>query len=117
FHLCLPHQAVENPTCAEIRDVLIVGGANVLMEVMNRDVMFRGRVRVQLKQEDGTLCSDKFASLEYVMMYCAEMISKLKTQTQKGAVTFLQMYKIKKVDHFYISIQTLYKHLWQRLQP
>uniref|UniRef100_A0A4W5M105 Signal recognition particle 19 kDa protein n=1 Tax=Hucho hucho TaxID=62062 RepID=A0A4W5M105_9TELE len=87
-------KAVENPTCAEIRDVLTVGGANVLMEnemysrELNRDVMFRGRVRVQLKQEDGTLCSDKFASLECkdVMMYCAEMISKLKTQTQKGAV-------------------------------
>jgi hypothetical protein len=30
----------------------------------NRDVTFGGRVRVQLKQEDGTLCSDKFASRE-----------------------------------------------------
>uniref|UniRef100_A0A4W5MZU8 Signal recognition particle 19 kDa protein n=1 Tax=Hucho hucho TaxID=62062 RepID=A0A4W5MZU8_9TELE len=51
----------------------------------NRDVTFRGRVRVQLKQEDGTLCSDKFASRKDVMIYCAEMIPKLKTRTQKGA--------------------------------
>ena len=28
----------------------------------NRDVQFRGRVRVQLKQEDGSLCQDKFTS-------------------------------------------------------
>ncbi|XP_023839230.1 signal recognition particle 19 kDa protein [Salvelinus sp. IW2-2015] len=84
-------KAVENPTCAEIRDVLTAAGANVLVEnkmysrEWNRDVTFRGRVRVQLKQEDGTLCSDKFASRKDVMIYCAEMIPKLKTRTQKGA--------------------------------
>ncbi|XP_024237148.1 signal recognition particle 19 kDa protein [Oncorhynchus tshawytscha] len=83
-------KAVENPTCAEIRDVLTAAGANVLVEnkmysrEWNRDVTFRGRVRVQLKQEDGTLCSDKFASRKDVMIYCAEMIPKLKTRTQKG---------------------------------
>uniref|UniRef100_A0A674CMN5 Signal recognition particle 19 kDa protein n=1 Tax=Salmo trutta TaxID=8032 RepID=A0A674CMN5_SALTR len=74
--------AVENPTCAEIRHVLTVGGANVLMEnemysrEWNRDVTFRGRVRVQLKQEDGTLLRH-----DHVMIYCAEMIPKLKTRT------------------------------------
>uniref|UniRef100_A0A8C8HXD4 Signal recognition particle 19 kDa protein n=1 Tax=Oncorhynchus tshawytscha TaxID=74940 RepID=A0A8C8HXD4_ONCTS len=79
-------KAVENPTCAEICHVLTVGGANVLIEnkmysrEWNRDVTFGGRVRVQLKQEDGTLCSDKFASRKYVMIYCAEMIPKLKTR-------------------------------------
>nr|ACI67725.1 Signal recognition particle 19 kDa protein [Salmo salar]ADM16240.1 Signal recognition particle 19 kDa protein [Salmo salar] len=84
-------KAVENPTCAEIRDVLTAAGANVLVEnkmysrEWSRDVTFRGRVRVQLKQEDGTLCSDKFASRKDVMIYCAEMIPKLKTRTQKGA--------------------------------
>lgn len=30
----------------------------------NRDVQFRGRVRVQLKQADGNLCLDKFTSRE-----------------------------------------------------
>lgn len=70
---------------------MTAAGANVLVEnkmysrEWNRDVTFRGRVRVQLKQEDGTLCSDKFASRKDVMIYCAEMIPKLKTRTQKGA--------------------------------
>uniref|UniRef100_A0A8C7F1H9 Signal recognition particle 19 kDa protein n=1 Tax=Oncorhynchus kisutch TaxID=8019 RepID=A0A8C7F1H9_ONCKI len=74
-------KAVENPTCAEIRHVLTVGGADNEMysREWNRDVTFGGRVRVQLKQEDGTLCPDKFASRKYVMIYCAEMIPKLKT--------------------------------------
>lgn len=30
----------------------------------NRDVQFRGRVRVQLKQTDGSFCQDKFSSRE-----------------------------------------------------
>uniref|UniRef100_A0A3B4AP63 Signal recognition particle 19 kDa protein n=1 Tax=Periophthalmus magnuspinnatus TaxID=409849 RepID=A0A3B4AP63_9GOBI len=49
----------------------------------NRDVQFRGRVRVQLKQADGELCNDKFGSRKDVMFYVAEMIPKLKTRTQK----------------------------------
>ncbi|XP_008336636.1 signal recognition particle 19 kDa protein-like, partial [Cynoglossus semilaevis] len=50
----------------------------------NRDAQFRGRVRIQLKQEDGALCQDKFRSRKDVMLYVAEMIPKLKTRTQKG---------------------------------
>ncbi|PWA24208.1 hypothetical protein CCH79_00016201 [Gambusia affinis] len=114
-------QAVENPSCAEIRDVLTAAGMNVYVEVepdrfphrrsrvqtqhlirpgsvlvlfvfqnkmhpreWNRDVQFRGRVRVQLKQTDGSLCQDKFRSRKDVMFYVAEMIPKLKTRTQKS---------------------------------
>ncbi|KAJ7993780.1 hypothetical protein DPEC_G00258260 [Dallia pectoralis] len=83
-------KAVENPTCAEIRDVLTAAGMNVLVEnkmyprEWNKDVQFRGRVRVQLKQEDGTLYNDKFSSRKEVMFYAAETIPKLKTRTQKG---------------------------------
>ncbi|XP_062340536.1 signal recognition particle 19 kDa protein [Osmerus eperlanus] len=83
-------KAVENPTCVEIRDVLTAAGANILVEnsmysrEWNRDVTFRGRVRVQMKQEDGTLCSDKFATRKDVMIYVAEMIPKLKTRSQKS---------------------------------
>ncbi|KAG9355029.1 hypothetical protein JZ751_001742 [Albula glossodonta] len=63
-------KAVENPTCAEIRDVLSAAGMNVLVEnkmyprEWNRDVQFRGRVRIQLKEEDGSLCQEKFTSRE-----------------------------------------------------
>ncbi|XP_023251650.1 signal recognition particle 19 kDa protein-like [Seriola lalandi dorsalis] len=63
--------AVENPSCAEIRDVLTAAGMNVYMEnkmhprEWNRDVQFRGRVRVQLKQEDGSFCQEKFGSRKF----------------------------------------------------
>ncbi|XP_077570536.1 signal recognition particle 19 kDa protein-like [Stigmatopora nigra] len=83
-------KGVENPSCAEIRDVLTAAGVNVLVEdkmhprEWNRDVQFRGRVRVQLKQEDGSLCHDKFSSRKDVMLYVSEMIPKLKSRTQKG---------------------------------
>ncbi|XP_061528682.1 signal recognition particle 19 kDa protein isoform X2 [Phycodurus eques] len=50
----------------------------------NRDVLFKGRVRVQLKQEDGTLCHNKFSSRKDVMLYVSEMIPKLKSRTQKS---------------------------------
>ncbi|ROL53699.1 Signal recognition particle 19 kDa protein [Anabarilius grahami] len=74
-------KAVENPSCAEIRDVLTAAGLNVLLEnkmyprEWNRDVQFRGRVRIQLKLEDGR---------KDVMFYAAEMIPKLKSRTQKS---------------------------------
>ncbi|RVE67802.1 hypothetical protein OJAV_G00085430 [Oryzias javanicus] len=83
-------KAVENPSCGEIRDVLTAAGMNVYVEnkmhprEWNRDVQFRGRVRVQLKQADGSLCQDKFKSRKEVMVYVAEMIPKLKTRTQKS---------------------------------
>ncbi|NP_001187797.1 signal recognition particle 19 kDa protein [Ictalurus punctatus] len=83
-------KAVENPSCAEIKDVLTAAGMNVRFEnklyprEWNRDVQFRGRVRVQIKQEDGSLCQEKFISKKDVMFYVAEMIPKLKTRTQKS---------------------------------
>ncbi|MEE6509965.1 hypothetical protein FKM82_028614 [Ascaphus truei] len=82
-------KAVQNPTCAEIQDVCEVSGLTVLVEnkmytrEWNRDVHYRGRMRVQLKQEDGTLCLAQFPSRKAVMLYAAEMIPKLKTRTQK----------------------------------
>ncbi|KAK7933089.1 hypothetical protein WMY93_003985 [Mugilogobius chulae] len=84
-------KGVENPSCTEIRDVLTAAGLNVYVEnkmhprEWNRDVQFRGRVRVQLKQADGELCNEKFGSRKEVMFYVAEMIPKLKTRTQKSS--------------------------------
>ncbi|XP_039095719.1 signal recognition particle 19 kDa protein isoform X1 [Hyaena hyaena] len=83
-------KAVENPTATEIQDVCSAVGLNVFLEKnkmysreWNRDVQYRGRVRVQLKQEDGSLCLVQFPSRKSVMLYAAEMIPKLKTRTQK----------------------------------
>ncbi|XP_004698612.1 signal recognition particle 19 kDa protein isoform X2 [Echinops telfairi] len=58
----------------------------------NRDALYRGGVRVQLKQEDGSLCLVQFPSRKSVMLYAAEMIPKLKTRTRKtgGADQSLQ---------------------------
>ncbi|XP_072537980.1 signal recognition particle 19 kDa protein [Salminus brasiliensis] len=83
-------KAVENPSCTEIRDVLTAAGMNVYVEnkmyprEWNRDVQFKGRVRVQLKQQDDSLCQEKFTSRKDVLFYLAEMIPKLKTRTQKS---------------------------------
>nr|XP_044636036.1 signal recognition particle 19 kDa protein isoform X1 [Equus asinus] len=83
-------KAVENPTATEIQDVCSAVGLNVFLErnkmysrEWNRDAQYRGRVRVQLKQEDGSLCLVQFPSRKSVMLYVAEMIPKLKTRTQK----------------------------------
>ncbi|KAB1280653.1 Signal recognition particle 19 kDa protein [Camelus dromedarius] len=86
----LTSKAVENPTATEIQDVCSAVGLNVFLEKnkmysreWNRDLQYRGRVRVQLKQEDGSLCLVQFPSRKSVMLYVAEMIPKLKTRTQK----------------------------------
>ncbi|XP_052011838.1 signal recognition particle 19 kDa protein isoform X1 [Apodemus sylvaticus] len=83
--------AVENPTATEIQDVCSAVGLNAFLEKnkmysreWNRDVQYRGRVRVQLRQEDGSLCLGQFPSRKSVMLYVAEMIPKLKTRTQKS---------------------------------
>nr|KAF6491106.1 signal recognition particle 19 [Molossus molossus] len=62
-------KAVENPTATEIQDVCTAVGLNAFLEKnkmysreWNRDAQYRGRVRVQLKQEDGSLCLVQFPS-------------------------------------------------------
>ncbi|XP_034288658.1 signal recognition particle 19 kDa protein [Pantherophis guttatus] len=83
-------KAIENPTSTEIQDVCAAVGLNVLLEKnkmysreWNRDAQYRGRVRIQLKQEDGNLCQPQFPTRKAVMLYAAETIPKLKTRTQK----------------------------------
>ncbi|KAL7988859.1 hypothetical protein Chor_007778 [Crotalus horridus] len=83
-------KAIENPTSTEIQDVCAAVGLNVLLEKnkmypreWNRDAQYRGRVRIQLKQEDGHLCQPQFPTRKAVMLYAAETIPKLKTRTQK----------------------------------
>nr|XP_014434695.1 signal recognition particle 19 kDa protein [Pelodiscus sinensis] len=85
-------KAVENPTSTEIQDVCAAVGLNVLIEKnklypreWNRDMQYRGRVRIQLKQEDGNPCLPQFPTRKSVMLYAAETIPKLKTRTQKMA--------------------------------
>uniref|UniRef100_A0A8C6VQX8 Signal recognition particle 19 kDa protein n=1 Tax=Naja naja TaxID=35670 RepID=A0A8C6VQX8_NAJNA len=58
---------IENPTSAEIQDVSAAVGLIVLLKKnkmysrkWNHDAQYRGRVRIQLKQEDGNLCRPQF---------------------------------------------------------
>ncbi|XP_059536738.1 signal recognition particle 19 kDa protein-like [Myotis daubentonii] len=83
-------KAVENPTATEIQDECSAFGLNAVLEKnkmysreWNPDAQYRGRVWVQLKQEDGSLCLAQFPSHKSVMLYAVEMIPKLKTRTQK----------------------------------
>ncbi|KAG8456308.1 hypothetical protein GDO86_002190 [Hymenochirus boettgeri] len=83
-------KAVQNPTCSEIADVCrahkltaVVEGEKMYTREWNRETQYRGRVRVQLKNEDGTPCLEKLSSRKAIMMRVAEDIPKLKTRTQK----------------------------------
>ncbi|KAG8276355.1 SRP19 protein [Homalodisca vitripennis] len=59
-------KAVENPTHQEIRDVLVAAGLNIGVEnkvysrERSREVLYRGRIRVQLKNDDGSLVNKAF---------------------------------------------------------
>ncbi|RRT37551.1 hypothetical protein B296_00053141 [Ensete ventricosum] len=58
-------KACENPTCIEIGDCcsyLKIPFAIELDKAYPRDFMQRGRVRVQLKREDGSLCNSEIDS-------------------------------------------------------
>jgi len=68
---------VDNPTYIEIRDVLSVSNLQFLMENMkycrekSSELQVRGRVRVQLRNADGTLFNNDFPSRESIMLHIA----------------------------------------------
>lgn len=80
---------MENPTYVEIRDVLSVSNLHFAVEnkqycrEKSRELQFRGRVRVQLRNADGTLCNKEFATREAVMKHVAGKIPQLKTRQNK----------------------------------
>jgi len=85
-------KAITDPVCAEIRDVcadagLTLGVENKVYprEQEPRDVKYRGRVRVQLKNEDGTPALEKFPNRMTLLNYLAETIPKLKSRQQSHA--------------------------------
>ncbi|CAO2602856.1 Signal recognition particle 19 kDa protein [Lemmus lemmus] len=83
--ICIyPSYLNNKKTIAEGRQIPISKKNKMYCREWNRGVQYRGRVRVQLKQEDGSLCLVQFPSCKSVMLYVAEMIPKLKTRTQKN---------------------------------
>uniref|UniRef100_A0A9J2P1G3 Uncharacterized protein n=1 Tax=Ascaris lumbricoides TaxID=6252 RepID=A0A9J2P1G3_ASCLU len=96
--------AVDSPTSQEIYDVLTNTGFKVQLEKdkmhplePNRDPNAKGRVRVQLHNDDGTPFNEKFPTSRYewmrhfdvvsemsVMLHVCEMIPKLKNRQAGG---------------------------------
>ncbi|EDV39068.1 uncharacterized protein Dana_GF25121 [Drosophila ananassae] len=87
---------VENPTYIEIRDVLSVTNLQFLVENMkycrekSSELQYRGRVRVQLRNADGTLFNNDFPSRESIMIHIASKIPQLKTRQNKSGDSFHQ---------------------------
>jgi len=86
-------KAVDTPTCQEMLDILKNAGLNVRAEKkmyprdQNRDYQFQGRLRIQLKEEDGKLCNENYPTRESLMFYLADTIPKLKTRQQRSGST------------------------------
>ncbi|KAK8674645.1 hypothetical protein V6N13_032753 [Hibiscus sabdariffa] len=79
-------KACENPTCAEIADCcnhLKVPNAIEIDKAYPRDFMQRGRVRVQLKKEDGTLSNPAIPTRKQLMLQVAELVPRHPGRTKK----------------------------------
>ncbi|KAI5658816.1 hypothetical protein M9H77_27609 [Catharanthus roseus] len=79
-------KACENPTCAEIHDCCLhlkLPSAIELDKAYPRDFMQRGRVRVQLKNEDGTFFNPTISSRKQLMMQVAELVPRHPGRTRK----------------------------------
>jgi signal recognition particle subunit SRP19 len=68
-------QAVENPTHQEIRDVLSAAGMKIGVEnklysrEKSKEPLYCGRIRVQLKADDGTPLNPEFPSRKLCLHY------------------------------------------------
>jgi signal recognition particle subunit SRP19 len=81
-------KAIDNPTVNEIGDILENAGLKTIVETNrlysreeSREPQQRGRVRVQLKNEDGSLIRDQFKNKDDLLFYLIDMIPKLKTRS------------------------------------
>ncbi|KAL8606686.1 hypothetical protein ACOMHN_055361 [Nucella lapillus] len=82
-------KGVDNPSYTEIRDVcanagMVLGVENKTYsrELDPRDLKFRGRIRVQLKKDDGSPMMDQYPSKHAILLYLADTIPKLKSRSQ-----------------------------------
>lgn len=79
-------KAVDNPTPQEIKEVLLHTG--LLLGIENKiyprevDRNVRGRIRVQLRNDDGTPANIQFPTRHSLLEYLGETIPKLKTRSQ-----------------------------------
>ena len=82
-------KCVENPTHQEIRDVLLSAGLKVGVEnklhpkEKSKELLFRGRIRVQLKNDDGVPVNPDFPTRDSLLAHVGTSIPKLKTRQGK----------------------------------
>lgn len=82
---------MENPTYSEIRDVLSVTKLQVGVEnkqyprERSKELQYRGRIRVQLKNDDGSPVNPEFPTRDSLLIYIGEKIPQLKTRQTKPA--------------------------------
>ncbi|XP_026737337.1 signal recognition particle 19 kDa protein [Trichoplusia ni] len=82
---------VENPTHQEIRDVLVAAGLRVGVENKlyprepSKELLYRGRIRVQLKNDDGSPVKPDLPTRDAVMKHIGDAIPKLKTRQNRPA--------------------------------
>ncbi|XP_047338322.1 signal recognition particle 19 kDa protein [Impatiens glandulifera] len=79
-------KACENPTCSEIGDCLNHLKIPFVIEIDKaypRDFMQRGRVRVSLKKEDGTLSNPAIGSRKEMMIHVADLVRRHPGRTKK----------------------------------
>ncbi|KAK0168328.1 hypothetical protein PV327_002145 [Microctonus hyperodae] len=82
-------KCVENPTHQEMRDVLIAAGLKVGVEnklhprERSKELLYRGRIRVQLKNDDGTPVSPNFPTRDSLLNYLGTTIPNLKVRQGK----------------------------------
>jgi signal recognition particle subunit SRP19 len=77
---------IENPSYQEIKDVLSVTNLNCVIEnkiyprERSKELLHRGRIRLQIKHDDGTPINPDFANRTQVLKYVASTIPQLKTR-------------------------------------
>jgi signal recognition particle subunit SRP19 len=77
---------IENPSYQEIKDVLQVTNMNLFIEnkiyprERSKELINRGRIRLQIKNEDGSAINPDLATRMQVLKYVATTIPQLKTR-------------------------------------
>ncbi|XP_055378857.1 signal recognition particle 19 kDa protein [Condylostylus longicornis] len=77
---------VENPTYVEIRDVLSTTNLRIGVEnklysrEKSKELNYRGRIRVQLKNDDGTPCNPELPTRDSLLIFAGTRIPQLKSR-------------------------------------
>lgn len=77
---------IENPSYQEIRDVLSAAKFNIFVEnkiyprERSKEFLNRGRIRVQIKHDDGTPINPDISNRRQVLKYVGQMIPQLKAR-------------------------------------